>query len=103
VLNPLTYTGPSRWWGRSGFKSARWRGTADVQRVRSPFYFATHPNKNLTHRELLQAVWGPDYGKNKNTCACSSIGYEKRLNARRRIPSFCLQNRGLDTACACQS
>jgi two-component system KDP operon response regulator KdpE len=21
-----------------------------------------HPNKALPHRELLQAVWGPDYG-----------------------------------------
>jgi two-component system KDP operon response regulator KdpE len=26
-------------------------------------YLATHPNKVLTHRELLQAVWGPDYGE----------------------------------------
>lgn len=25
-------------------------------------YFAAHPNKVLSHRELLQAVWGPDYG-----------------------------------------
>jgi two-component system KDP operon response regulator KdpE len=25
-------------------------------------YLATHPNKVITHRELLQAVWGPDYG-----------------------------------------
>ena len=25
-------------------------------------YLATHPNKALPHRELLQAVWGPDYG-----------------------------------------
>ena len=25
-------------------------------------YFAAHPNKALSHRELLQAVWGPDYG-----------------------------------------
>jgi two-component system KDP operon response regulator KdpE len=25
-------------------------------------YFVTHPNKALPHRELLQAVWGPDYG-----------------------------------------
>jgi two-component system KDP operon response regulator KdpE len=25
-------------------------------------YFATHANKVLSHRELLQAVWGPDYG-----------------------------------------
>jgi two-component system KDP operon response regulator KdpE len=25
-------------------------------------YFAAHANKVLTHRELLQAVWGPDYG-----------------------------------------
>jgi two-component system KDP operon response regulator KdpE len=25
-------------------------------------YFVTHPNKVLSHRELLQAVWGPDYG-----------------------------------------
>jgi two-component system KDP operon response regulator KdpE len=25
-------------------------------------YMVGHPNKVLTHRELLQAVWGPDYG-----------------------------------------
>ena len=25
-------------------------------------YLATHPNKTVSHRELLQAVWGPDYG-----------------------------------------
>jgi two-component system KDP operon response regulator KdpE len=25
-------------------------------------YLTTHPNKVVTHRELLQAVWGPDYG-----------------------------------------
>ncbi len=25
-------------------------------------YLLTHPNKVLSHRELLQAVWGPDYG-----------------------------------------
>lgn len=25
-------------------------------------YFLAHPNKTIPHRELLQAVWGPDYG-----------------------------------------
>lgn len=25
-------------------------------------YFVLHPNKAIAHRELLQAVWGPDYG-----------------------------------------
>jgi two-component system KDP operon response regulator KdpE len=25
-------------------------------------YLAAHPNKTIAHRELLQAVWGPDYG-----------------------------------------
>ena len=25
-------------------------------------YFLARPNKTLAHRELLQAVWGPDYG-----------------------------------------
>jgi two-component system, OmpR family, KDP operon response regulator KdpE len=25
-------------------------------------YMASHANKTLSHRELLQAVWGPDYG-----------------------------------------
>lgn len=25
-------------------------------------YVLSRPNKTLTHRELLQAVWGPDYG-----------------------------------------
>jgi two-component system KDP operon response regulator KdpE len=26
-------------------------------------YLVAHPNKALSHRELLQAVWGPDYGE----------------------------------------
>ena len=26
------------------------------------FYLAAHPNKTITHRELLREVWGPDYG-----------------------------------------
>ena len=25
-------------------------------------YFLIHPNKTIAHRELLQEVWGPDYG-----------------------------------------
>ena len=25
-------------------------------------YFLVRPNKTISHRELLQAVWGPDYG-----------------------------------------
>lgn len=25
-------------------------------------YFVSHPNKAIGHREMLQAVWGPDYG-----------------------------------------
>ena len=25
-------------------------------------YLATHPNRPIPHRELLQAIWGPDYG-----------------------------------------
>jgi two-component system, OmpR family, KDP operon response regulator KdpE len=25
-------------------------------------HLAAHPNKAITHRELLQSVWGPDYG-----------------------------------------
>ena len=26
-------------------------------------YLAAHPNRTIAHRELLQAVWGPDYGE----------------------------------------
>jgi len=25
-------------------------------------YFLTRPNRTIAHRELLQAIWGPDYG-----------------------------------------
>lgn len=25
-------------------------------------YFTLHPNRAIPHRELLQAIWGPDYG-----------------------------------------
>ena len=26
-------------------------------------YMTAHPNKTISHRQLLQAVWGPDYGE----------------------------------------
>lgn len=26
-------------------------------------YLVAHPNRTISHRELLQAVWGPDYGQ----------------------------------------
>jgi two-component system, OmpR family, KDP operon response regulator KdpE len=42
------------------------RGGRDVRLTPKEFellsYLVSQPNRTITHRELLQAVWGPDYG-----------------------------------------
>jgi two-component system KDP operon response regulator KdpE len=43
------------------------RGRREVRLTPKEFdllrYLAAHANKTVTHREILQAVWGPDYGE----------------------------------------
>jgi len=54
------------------------------------FYFATHPNKTLTHRELLQAVWGPDYGEEQEYLRVFINRLRKKVERAPKNPKFLL-------------
>jgi len=43
-----------------------------------------HAGRPVTHRELLQAVWGPDYGDEPNTCASSSTNCARKSKPTRQ-------------------
>jgi two-component system KDP operon response regulator KdpE len=49
-------------------------------------YFVSHPNKVLTHRELLQAVWGPDYGDEVDHLRVVVNQIRKKIEARPGAP-----------------
>jgi len=47
-------------------------------------YLAARPNKTITHRELLQAIWGPDYGDEQEYLRVFINRLRKKIE---RIPS----------------
>jgi len=49
-------------------------------------YFVSHPNKVLTHRELLQAVWGPDYGDEVDHLRVVVNQIRKKIEVRPSAP-----------------
>jgi len=53
-------------------------------------YFATHPNKTLTHRELLQAVWGPDYGDEQEYLRVFINRLRKKIERSPKNPKYLL-------------
>jgi two-component system KDP operon response regulator KdpE len=53
-------------------------------------YMALHPNKVLTHRELLQAVWGPDYGDEVDHLRVVINQLRKKIEATPSKPVFLL-------------
>ena len=67
-------------------------GKKDVRLTPKEFdvlrYLVSQAGKPVPHRELLQAVWGPDYGDQTDYCGCSSPTCERRS---RKI----LQNRNI--------
>ena len=60
-------------------------------------YMARHPNRVLTHRTLLEAVWGEASRSSRNTCACSSDSLERSWRKIRRIPDIWSPSPGLVT------
>jgi len=52
------------------------------------FYFATHPNKTITHRELLQAVWGPDYGDEQEYLRVFINRLRKKIEISPKNPKY---------------
>jgi two-component system KDP operon response regulator KdpE len=53
-------------------------------------YLAAHPNKVLSHRELLQAVWGPDYGDQVDYLRVFVNQLRKKIEASPSSPRFLL-------------
>jgi two-component system KDP operon response regulator KdpE len=49
-------------------------------------YLVAHANKVLTHRELLQAVWGPDYGDEVDHLRVVVNQLRKKIEARPSKP-----------------
>jgi two-component system KDP operon response regulator KdpE len=53
-------------------------------------YLATHVNKTVTHRELLQAVWGPDYGDEVDYLRVVMNQLRKKIEAHPAKPVYLL-------------
>ncbi len=51
-------------------------------------YFAAHPNKTLAHRELLQEVWGPDYGDEQEYLRVFVNRLRKKIEALPAEPKY---------------
>jgi two-component system, OmpR family, KDP operon response regulator KdpE len=53
-------------------------------------YLAAHANKTVTHRELLQAVWGPDYGDEVDYLRVVMNQLRKKIEAHPARPVYLL-------------
>jgi two-component system, OmpR family, KDP operon response regulator KdpE len=53
-------------------------------------YFVTHPNVVLPHEKILQAVWGPDYGKEVEYLRVFVNQLRKKIEPEPATPRFIL-------------
>ncbi len=53
-------------------------------------YFVTHANRVIPHRELLQAVWGPDYGDQVDYLRVFVNQLRKKIEAKPSSPTCLL-------------
>jgi two-component system KDP operon response regulator KdpE len=53
-------------------------------------YFIAHANKVLTHRELLQSVWGPDYGDQVDYLRVVVNQLRKKIETKPSSPVYLL-------------
>src|SRR5262249_21562355 len=53
-------------------------------------YLAAHANKVVSHRELLQAVWGPDYGDQVDYLRVFVNQLRKKIEPKPSSPVFLL-------------
>jgi two-component system, OmpR family, KDP operon response regulator KdpE len=51
-------------------------------------YLVQHPNQALSHRELLQAVWGPDYGTEVDDLRVFIKNLRKKIELNPENPEF---------------
>jgi two-component system KDP operon response regulator KdpE len=54
------------------------------------FYLAAHANKTITHRELLQEVWGPDYGGEQEYLRVFVNRLRKKIEVSPSSPKYLL-------------
>jgi two-component system KDP operon response regulator KdpE len=70
------------------------RGNQQVRLTPKEFdllrHLVAHPNKVLTHRELLQAVWGPDYGDEVDQLRVVVNQLRKKIEAQPSKPKYLL-------------
>ena len=50
-------------------------------------YLTEHPKEAVSHRELLQAAWGPDYGDQVDYLRVVIKNLRKKLSSTQRHPS----------------
>jgi two-component system KDP operon response regulator KdpE len=53
-------------------------------------YFVSHANKVVSHRELLQAVWGPDYGDQVDYLRVFVNQLRKKIEPNPSTPAYLL-------------
>jgi two-component system KDP operon response regulator KdpE len=53
-------------------------------------YLVAHANKTLSHRELLQSVWGPDYGDQVDYLRVVVNQLRKKIEAKPSSPAYLL-------------
>jgi two-component system KDP operon response regulator KdpE len=53
-------------------------------------YLTAHANKTITHRELLQAVWGPDYGNEQEYLRVFINRLRKKIEPSPSDPKYLL-------------
>ena len=53
-------------------------------------YLASHPNRAIPHEELLHAVWGPDYGKEREYLRVFINRLRKKLEPSVENPQYLL-------------
>jgi two-component system, OmpR family, KDP operon response regulator KdpE len=51
-------------------------------------YLTQHPNQAVSHRELLQAVWGPDYGDQVDYLRVFIMNLRKKLEPNPERPEY---------------
>lgn len=53
-------------------------------------YLVSHPNQVISHRELLQAVWGPDYGNQVDYLRVFIKNLRKKVESNPDSPEYIL-------------
>jgi two-component system KDP operon response regulator KdpE len=53
-------------------------------------YLASHANKAVTHREILRAVWGPDYGDETEYLRVFVNRLRKKIEQKPTSPKYLL-------------